>query len=255
MGPLLAHAEDDPARLEGAIGLLVRHGPTFAGSQGDALRASPAGFLRIGRYTLTGSGGFTTVADESVERGLAAEISRRGRLRLSLGLRLDRGRDAADDAELTGLGAVRRTVRARLGARWDADDHWRVGAGLSVDALGRGQGAFGDVSVARRWALGNGDSLWLAASVSAASRQHLQAWHGVTPSQSVASGLPVFEAHAGWRDAHLSATWRAEYTLGGKRLGTYLGLDRMRLLGAAAQSPITRRREATTLSAGMVWRF
>ncbi|MEY3474270.1 MAG: hypothetical protein RL087_728 [Pseudomonadota bacterium] len=248
-------AEEGAARVEGAVGLLVRQGPSFAGSRDDVLRVSPAGFLRVGRYTLTGSGGFTTVADESVERGLAAEITRRGRLRMSLGLRMDRGRDAAGDAGLAGLGDIRSTVRARLAARWDPDDLWRVGAGISVDALGRGQGAFGDVSVARRWGLGNGDSFWLAASVSAASRQYLQVWHGVTEAQAAASGLPAFEAHAGLRDAHLSATWRAEYTLGGQRLGAYLGLDRSRLLGDAADSPITRRRGATALSAGMVWRF
>lgn len=254
-GARAAQSPAEDARVEGAVGLIVRHGPEFSGARDTAWRATPAGFLRWGRITLTGAGGFTTRADETVERGLSAEISRRGHLRLTLGLRGDAGRDDRDSPELAGLGPVRRTVRARLAARWDPDPDWRVTAGWSLDALGRGQGYFMDVAASRRWSINGGDSLWIGVSASGAGDRYMQLWHGVSPAQSVASGLPLYRAAEGLRDLHLSLTWRNELGLGEQRFGVYTALDASRLLGSAADSPITRRRSALTGSAGLVWRF
>lgn len=254
-GAVLAQSEPAPTRFEGAVGLTLRHGPAFLGSSDLGFHLTPAGFLRYGRITLTGSGGFTTRTSDDVERGLAAELARRGKFRISLGLRFDPGRSASDSPELAGMGDIRSTVRARWVARWDPDPQWRMTAGVSTDLLGRGGGVVGDLGVTRRWDLGHGESLALGVGLSAAGQRYLQNWHGVSAVQSGASGLPAFEASSGLRDLQLSGVWRTEFQAWGQPFGASLGVGHTRLLGSAAESPLTRKREFSTASGAVVWRF
>lgn len=216
---------------------------------------TPAGFLRYGRLTITGSGGFTTRSADDVERGLAAEIARRGKIRLSLGLRFDPGRSASDSPELAGLGDIRSTVRARWSARWDPNPRWRVAAGISSDLLGHGGGVLADVGITRRWAWGAGESFALAGQWGIAGQRYMQNWHGVSLAQSAASGLPAYEAGTGLRDFQLSAVWRTEFEAWGQPFGASVGVGHARLLGSAADSPLTRRRDVSTASGAVVWRF
>ena len=251
----LAQAEPTPPRFEGAVGLTLRHGPAFLGSSDMGFHLTPAGFLRYGRITLTGSGGFTTRTSEDVERGLAAELARRGKFRLSVGLRFDPGRTASESPELAGMGDIRSTVRARWSARWEPNPEWRVAAGISNDLLGRGGGFVSDIGATRRWQWGRGESLALGATLGAGGPRYMQNWHGVTPAQSRDSGLPVFEATSGLRDLQLSAVWRTEFQAWGQPFGASLGVGHTRLLGSAADSPLTRQREFSTASGALVWRF
>lgn len=254
-GAVLAQSEPARTRFEGAVGLTLRHGPAFLGSSDLGFHLTPAGFLRYGRITLTGSGGFTTRTSDEVERGLAAELARRGKFRISLGLRFDPGRSASDSPELAGLGDIRSTVRARWSARWDPDPQWRLAAGVSSDLLGRGGGVVGDLGVTRRWEFGHGESFALGVGLSAAGQRYMQNWHGVTAAQSAASGLPVYEADFGLRDLNLSAVWRTEFQAWGQPFGASVGVGHTRLLGPAADSPLTRKREFGTASGAVVWRF
>ena len=255
LGEALAQPELSAPRFEGAVGLTVRHGPAFLGSSDMGYHLNPAGFLRYGRITLTGSGGFTTRSSDDVESGLAAELARRGQLRFSLGLRLDQGRRAAASPELAGMGDIRSTVRARWSARWEPNPAWRVTAGISNDLLGRGGGFVSDVCASRRWQWGRGESLALGATLSAGGARYMQNWHGVTAAQSRDSGLPVFEAASGLRDLQLTAVWRTEFQAWGQPFGASLGVGHTRLLGSAADSPLTRQREFNTASGAVVWRF
>lgn len=244
-----------PTRFEGAAGLTLRHGPAFPGSSDVGFHLTPAGFLRYGRFSLTGSGGFTTRAADDVERGLAAELARRGKLRVSLGLRFDPGRSDSDSPQLAGMGDVRSTVRARWSARWDPNPAWRMSAGISNDLLGHGGGIMGDLSAVRRWTWGRGESFSLGATVSAGDRSFMQSWHGVSPAQSAKSGLPSFAPSGGLRDLQLSAIWRTEFQAWGQPFAAYLGAGHTVLLGPAADSPLTRQREYSSASGAVVWRF
>lgn len=254
-GLACAQPEAAPPRFEGALGLTLRHGPAFLGSSDMGYHLTPAGFLRYGRITLTGSGGFTTRTSDDVERGLAAELAQRGKFRISLGLRFDPGRTGSDSPELAGMGDIRSTLRARWSARWDPNPHWRVTAGISNDLLGRGGGFVSDLGVTHRWRWGQGESLALGATLGAGGPRYMQNWHGVTAAQSSASGLPAFEASSGLRDLQLSAVWRTELQAWGQPFGASLGVGHTRLLGSAADSPLTRKREFSTASGAVVWRF
>ena len=251
----LAQAESTAPKFEGAVGLTLRHGPAFPGSSDLGFHLTPAGFLRYGRISLTGSGGFTTRAADDVERGLAAELTRRGKFRVSLGLRFDPGRSASDSPQLAGMGDIRSTLRARWSARWDPNVDWRLTAGVSSDLLGRGGGVFGDVGATRRWVWGQGESFALGVGLSAAGHRYMQNWHGVTSAQALSSGLVAFEPGSGLRDLQLSAVWRTEFQAWGQPFGAFVGAGHTRLLGSAADSPLTRKREFSTASGAVVWRF
>lgn len=244
-----------PTRFEGAAGLVLSHGPAFPGSADVRYHFTPAGFLRYGRLTVTGAGGFTTRASDEVERGLTAELARRGATRLSLGLRFDQGRKVSDSADLLGMGNIRSTIRLRLLARWDPDPQWRLTAGASADALGHGTGTAYELGATRRWDLGHGQSWALGASLGAGDARYMQAWHGVTPAQSSQSGYAPFDAAAGLRDAALHAIWRTELQVLNEPVGVFVGASASRLLGSAAQSPLTRQRTHAVFNAGAAWRF
>jgi outer membrane scaffolding protein for murein synthesis (MipA/OmpV family) len=172
-----------------------------------------------------------------------------------VGLRYDQGRTASDSAELAGMGNIRGTLRARWSARWDPNPEWRVTAGLSNDLLGRGGGFAGDLGATRSWQLGHGESVVVGATLSAGGLRYMQNWHGVTAAQSLDSGLPAFEASAGLRDLHVSVGWRTEFQAWGQPFGASLGAGYTRMLGSAADSPLTRRPGYATASGAVVWRF
>lgn len=255
-----AWGQELATRLEGAAGLVVQHKPAFPGSSDIGIHLKPGGFIRYGRISLTGSGGFgsggfTTQSSEEVERGLAAEIARRDSLRVRLSLRLDRGRDESDSVDLIGMGKIRSTVRARLSARWDPAAGWRLSTGMSSDLLGHDGGTFADLGLTRQWSFAGGQLLTAGAGLTAADRRFLQTWHGVTAQQSLASGYAPYAPSAGLSEAGAALNWRVEFNAWGQRWGGFAGLGVSRLLGDAARSPLTRDVNTTVLSTGLVWRF
>lgn len=259
----LAQAADDapappPApkeeKIEGAIGLIINHKPKFPGSSDFETKPVPAGFLRWGRITITGAGGFTTKRKDEVERGLGAELIRREDLRMSLNLRYDNGRAESDSPDLAGMGDIKRTVRAKMSLRWYVDENWQFTSGISVDALNRVGGYLVDATLARQWQVAPKTTWHLGVGLTAASDRYMQAWHGVTPEQSARSGYAVYMVPEGlkMRDVSVSGVLRTEFT---PRWAGFGGFAYSHVLGPAADSPLTKQVSVGTLSAGLVWRF
>jgi outer membrane protein len=241
-----------PRRFEGAAGLILASKPAFSGSSDRQLKPELAGFVRWGRITLSGAGGFTTRSQHDVERGLDALLLRRPGLRVNLALRFDPGRRESDSEDLAGMGDVRATVRARLGLTWAPAPQWSVSLASSVDALNRVGGYTVSAGVSRRFDLGPRQRLVLGASLSGAGDRYMQTWYGVTPAQSAASGYAVYDAPEGLRDLSLSAAWRADFDA---HWAGFASLGTSRLLGPAADSPLVRKRSVGTLSFGLARRF
>jgi outer membrane scaffolding protein for murein synthesis (MipA/OmpV family) len=239
-------------KTEGAIGLLINHSPTFPGAGDFKTRIRPAGFIRWGRVTISGAGGFTTKREDDVERGLDTELVRRDNLRASVALRFDNGRLETDSPYLAGMGKIRKTVRARLGVRYDIDRNWQVVAATSLDILGHGGGASADLSLGRSWRLTPKTEWIMGTGISMGNARYMQAWHGVTPEQSAASGYPVYEPGAGLRSVGLSGTLRSEFA---HRWAGFAGFGYSHALGAAADSPLTRGKNALQFTGGVAWRF
>jgi MipA family protein len=240
------------SKFEGAVGLVLDYKPAFSGSSDRKVRPHLAGFLRYGRFTISGAGGFTTKRLDDVERGLDAELVRREGVRVNLALRVDQGRRESESDQLKGMGNVRATVRTRLGLRWEPAPQWAVSLATSVDSLGHGGGYFADTGISRTFVIDAQQRVILSASVAAGGSRYMQTWYGVTEQQSAASGYPVYKPGTGLRDAGTGATWRIEIN---PQWAGFTSIGASRLLGPAADSPLTRQKNGWSVSAGIARRF
>lgn len=227
-------------------------GPEYSGAERNSISITPAGFIRYGRITISGAGGFTTRRSDDVERGVAASLVERRNLRVNLALRFDNGRSESNSDDLAGMGDISSTVRARLLVRWMPDDLWTLAASSSVDLLGKHGGYWVDVGVNRQWRLTPSTKFGLGAVLTYAGDQYLQTWYGVTPEQSARTGYPVYTPAEGPRDVAVNATLRTEFN---HQWAGFVSAGASRLLGGTLDSPLVKRPNAWTVGGGLVWRF
>lgn len=250
--PAPANAASAAPKFEGALGLVLAYKPAFSGSSDRKISPQLAGFIRYGRFTLTGAGGFTTRRQDDVERGLDAELLRRDRVRVNLSLRYDPGRRESESDQLAGMGNIKGTVRTRLGLRWEPAPQWTLSLASSLDSLGNGGGYTVEGGVSRTFVIDARQRVIASAGLTGAGDRYLQTWYGVTAEQSARSGYPVYKPSEGLRDVHTGATWRIEVN---PQWAGFASLGATRLLGAAADSPLTRQPNSYSISAGIARRF
>jgi outer membrane scaffolding protein for murein synthesis (MipA/OmpV family) len=77
-------------------------------------------------------------------------------------------------------------------------------------------------------------------------------WFGINAAQNAASGLPVYDANAGFRDIEASVV--ANYKLT-EHWGVSLGGGVNRLLGDAADSPISKEDTGVSMFMGVSYKF
>lgn len=250
-----AEAASAPAarrNVEGAIGLILAYKPAFSGSTDRQVQPELAGFVRWGRYTVSGAGGFTTKAHDDVERGLDALLVKREHLRVNLALRFDNGRRESESDQLQGMGNIPATVRARLNLCWEPAPYWAVNVGSSFDALNRVGGYVVNGNVSRTVPLGGQQRLIVGASVTGAGDRYMQTWYGVTPAQAAASGYREYAAGEGLRDMSASITWRNDFN---PQWAGFASANVSRLIGPAADSPLALSRSGYGVSIGLARRF
>lgn len=237
---------------DAAIGGVLSYAPEYAGSATQRLRLNPGFFVRMGRVSLATRSGFRTAGDPGQRAGLRIDLSPTDRLRFAAGLRYDAGRQESSSDGLSGMGDVPSTVRVRLMTSYRLDDGWSVGSATLLDVLGRGGGWQADIGAGRQGRL-SADTIWgYGMALAFAGDRHMQTYFGVTPEQSARTGYPVYEPRWGLRD--LSAYVNARTQLGGPWHAFY-GASVSRLLGPAADSPLTGRPTTWNLNAGVAYRF
>lgn len=238
---------------DAVLGFVTSYAPEYPGATRRTVGVTPGGWVRWGRVSIASRSTFVARTGEPVSGGgLRFDLSPNERLRIGLGLRHDGGRDESDSADLRGLGDVRATVRVRLGASYPLGDGWRLSSSVTVDALGRGGGTLGDVGLSRSIPLAATTSGGFSVATSFGNRRHMRAYYGVNETQSAASGYPVYEPEAGWRDVSTSLGVRHELS---RRWFTFGGLSVARLVGTAADNPFVREPTSWALNAGLAYRF
>ena len=90
------------------------------------------------------------------------------------------------------------------------------------------------------------------ASVKYANSSYQQSYFGVTAAQSAASGLKAFQPAAGFNTAQLGVAAGLPLS---ERVYAFAGLSVQRLLGDAASSPITQKKQQLTGFLGAVYSF
>lgn len=237
---------------EGAIGLSAQYRPEYAGADRRIFKVTPAIFLRYGRFTITNASGFVTRRADDVVRGLGVDMIQGERLSMKLSLRIDRGRGEDTSQDLSGMGDIPPTIRARLVANWRLPGPWRAGASWSVDALGRGGGNLGDVSLGWEQRVAPSTHLSMGVSLALAGDRYMQTYYGVSEEQSARTGRPVYEPRAGARDVTASINLRQDL---GPEWTLLAGFGASRQLGPAAASPLTLQRDGWSASLAAAWRF
>ncbi|MBI5717545.1 MAG: MipA/OmpV family protein [Burkholderiales bacterium] len=246
-------ARPAPRSWDAVLGFVTSYAPEYAGASRWRLGLTPGGWVRWGRVSIASRSTFVARSGDPVSGGgLRIDLSPNERLRIGLGLRHDSGREESDSADLRGLGDVRSTLRVRLAGSYPLEDGWRMGAALSIDALGHGGGTISEFNVSRGIPLARHTRASFGAAVSFGNRRHLRAYYGVSAEQSARSGYPVYEPDAGARDVAVSAGLRHELN---DRWFTFGGISATRLVGPAAASPIVREPNTWAVSAGLAYRF
>ncbi|MFY9510080.1 MAG: MipA/OmpV family protein, partial [Rubrivivax sp.] len=90
------------------------------------------------------------------------------------------------------------------------------------------------------------------ATLNAAGERYLQSYFGVNDEQAARTGYPVYEPRAGLRDVSIATSWRSELSHDWLAIA---GFGASRLLGPAAQSPLSKQLTTWGVSAGLAWRF
>ena len=238
--------------IEGAIGLLASYGPDYSGAAESHASANPGFFFRYHRLTITNASGFVTRRSDDVVRGVGLDLVRSDRVRVNFALRIDNGRGESASGALAGMGDIKRTVRGRAAGTWQLGDGWRAGASWNLDLLGQGGGHYGDVSFAREQRI-NPQAVWnWGGSLGVAGSQYLRTFFGVSAEQSARSGYPVYVPDAGLRDASLFASLQTDLD---PRWVLLAGVNVARLLGPAADSPLSVKPLGWGLNGGLAWRF
>ncbi|HEX7384336.1 MAG TPA: MipA/OmpV family protein [Burkholderiaceae bacterium] len=265
--PAVRAAEPVAAHSEAAVGLLddiianarwvlggsLNSAPDFAGSGHRDNKLSPLYALQYGRvrFSTGGAGGLLNFGIDVAGPGASAELKTSGKVKLGASLRIDNGRKPSDSADLAGLPEIRRTVRGRLYASTSLTARWTASTSVSQDLLGRDGGALATADLG--YALPTSPrTTWTAgAGVSFGDRTYMRSYYGVTSAASATSGLPAFDAGAGPRDMHFGLGWTSALT---PRWIGFASLGGSRLLGDAAASPLTKNRNAVSMSVGIGYR-
>jgi outer membrane scaffolding protein for murein synthesis (MipA/OmpV family) len=171
------------------LGVAADTQPVYAGA--DAYRVQGGPVINIQ---------YSDIAFLSTGDGLGVNFLRGDHYRVGAAITYDRGRLERDDyANLRGMGNIDAAPVAKLFASYVLSRKFPLI--LRVDArqvLGGANGTVGDAGVymplpgsSKKFVMFAGPSITLA------THRYLQSEYGVTPEQSLASGHPVFDPHAG----------------------------------------------------------
>lgn len=234
-----------PPGWSGGVLLGAARAPLFEGSAQS--RSQPV----LGAEITYRSATLGSVAMGS--RGLQWTVVQRPEFSAGVGLATDPGRVDNGERKLTAMGyrpgseALRGLGEIRATPVLQAFGSYTLG-GVSLTsavrhATGSHEGSQIDLGLSLPWKIDAHTTLSLAPSATWADRRFMQAFFGVTPSQSAASGYSVFDAGAGLKssqlvldfDMALSRYWYINAVLQAKRLQR-----------DAAHSPITQKVRQTS---------
>ena len=239
-------------RLQYALGVALTSAPEYAGSNRRGLSLKPIAAIRYGRFKISSSGGSSILNyGESADvggSGASADLIDQKRFKLKLSARIGGGRDTADSVDLAGLPDIDRTVFARLYVSYDLTEHLNLNSGLPFDLLGHGNGATLSAGLGYTDRLSSRTEWTTGIGVGWANATHMQSMFGV-PASAATAQRPAYETGAGIKDigvgikTALNDNWIA-----------FASTSYARLLGAAADSPLTTGNGGLSATIGIGYR-
>lgn len=235
------------------VGLRLGNAPVHVGQRERGYDLRPVLALRWGRFRISNSGGSSLLGERGTG-GASTDLLDDEDWRLTLGLRLDRGRDLSGIERLQALPDVRATVRGRMALTWHQSETRDWTLALNPDLLNRGGGLLLQLSLSQRlpdWeqALPIGGEWIAVASLAAADRRYQRSHFGVPAGLAE---FPAYAPSAGLRSLTLGLTWQR--ALGRHWVG-FGGGTVSQLLGPAADAPFIERSADWGLNLGLAYRF
>lgn len=186
----------------------------------------------------------------NLEHGLGIYALRSDRFQLGLSVGYARGRDQDASNRLRGLGDIDAAARSYLFARYSVAG-LTLGVDLSRD-FGGSDGFQVRPIVSAPITLTKNFRITPEISATWSNEAYMSTFFGVSQSQSLRSGLPRFDAQAGFKrvDFRISAVWNLS-----ERWFTSASFGLGYLLGDAADSPISVRRNQPSFGLFVGYRF
>jgi outer membrane scaffolding protein for murein synthesis (MipA/OmpV family) len=226
------------------LGLAAEVQPVYDGSRAYRLQGGPVINIQ-----------YRDIAFASTGEGIGVNFLRGDHFRLGAAITYDFGRRERDDyANLHGMGNLSAAPAAKLFGSYVLSKKFPLILRADVRQLvGGANGTVGDVGIymplpgsSKKFVMFAGPSITMA------TRRFLQSEFGVTPAQSLASGHPVFDAHAG-ADAVGVGFSATRFLTDHWLLNLDCAIDRLK--GSPDVSPVTERRtqRALALSLSYLW--
>lgn len=204
--------------------------PTYSGSDDYKGGLAPLIHASYGRF-------FAGVG------GVGVDLFRDHNWRINVHLSGSRGRKQSDDSDLRGLGDVDSTLRGGVSARY-AEGHFAASVQILSDLLGRDQGTVARVDAYARFMPVSRLIVLAGPGITWANGRYSRTYFGVDALQHANSGLPQFDADAGFNSVRLSAS--AIYLID-RHWFAMASAAASQLQGDAVKSPITRSRSQNSL--------
>ena len=236
-----------------ALGLQLSNQPEYPGSTTRKTKVSPVWAVHWGRVRFSTGGGNMLMGFGSTVYGpgASADLLKSARLRVGVSLRFDGGRSSGDAKSTQGLPDVRRTLRGRLFAGYKISEDVQLDGSLSQDLLGRGGGLIASGGLSWRFLHCPANEWSAFTGVSAGNATQMRSYFGVRPEDMQTSGLPVYQPGAGLKDIYAGVSYTQ---LLNKHWIFYATGGGSRLLGPAADSPLTVRPSAVQFAVSLAYR-
>ena len=246
-GAALAQEPESGARVNAGIG--VARAPKYPGSDDYEVRAIPIISVNFGRFFLGGEpgGAGSPGAGMNLVRG---EHWRAG-IGISLAGAFRKPREESDHPSLQGMGDIDRTVRGVAFLGYE-EGFVTTFARVATDLRDKDQGTLVLLDSVLRYRAKERLTLSAGPGLTWADREYMMTFFGVSPQQSARSGVPPYQAQGGVHALRLGAG--ASYRID-RNWSAVLRANASRLVGDAADSPITRSRTQYTAGVFAAYEF
>jgi len=204
------------------------------------------------RFSTGGAAAVLGIAQDPRGPGASAELFSNDQLRMGVALRIDRGRNSASIEGLEGMPDVPATLRTRLYASYALTPRWTLASSVSQDVLGRGGGTVATADIGYRAPLTLAAEWYAGTGLTWTDSRYMNSYYGVPPDGAASTGLAAYATGAGPTNLRAGVGFTAALT---SRWILFGGAGVTRLLGYAADSPLTKERLATAVSIGLAYRW
>ncbi len=229
---------------QGEVGIAAQYAPVFDGLGRYQIQPGPAVNIR-----------YKDIAFASTGEGVGVNLFSFRHISGGAAISYDLGRSPHLDGEaLTGLGTIHPAPEVKLFATYALAKSFPLTIRLDVrKQIGATDGVIGDVGAYLPMPGSSAKFAWFVGpTVTMADAQYMQGYFGVSKTQAASTNYRRYRAYAGFKSAGLGAS--AVYFFTPHTLLDVSGaFDR--LLGSAAESPITQSKYEAVVSVSALYKF